>query len=289
MIFNLFVLLSCLLLVQARARTLIASKVVGGQVVTDHYGFMASLQTLNGRHFCGGSLIHPKWILTAGHCIDEGLPERIQIGEKKIAPKNENGHITSALQGILHPSFDHGPFVLENDIALIELEEPCFNCDYLNFSKGVQSLNTLLTAMGWGAIHEDGPLSSELLSVQVPYVSIDKCMSYYGSNVNQQYHFCAGYHSGGFDTCSGDSGGPILDQEGLILGVTSWGDGCARGNGAYGVYSKIDSTFIRDYVDVDAQYVVLPKDKTEIEDLSTIVYYLLGFIIFVITITLCVY
>ena len=44
------------------------------------------------------------------------------------------------------------------------------------------------------------------------------------------------------DTCQGDSGGPLLlytaSQQWELVGITSYGDGCARANAA-GVYTRV--------------------------------------------------
>ena len=51
-----------------------------------------------------------------------------------------------------------------------------------------------------------------------------------------------GLAEGGKDACQGDSGGPLVtkspsDLGYSLIGVTSWGDGCAGAN-KYGVYAE---------------------------------------------------
>ena len=65
---------------------------------------------------------------------------------------------------------------------------------------------------------------------------------------------CAGYLSGGVDTCFGDSGGPLeapLQGGGYrLIGITGWGDGCARAN-APGVYTRVAGPTMRSLIASD--------------------------------------
>ena len=62
--------------------------------------------------------------------------------------------------------------------------------------------------------------------------------------------FCGGYEQGGVDTCTGDSGGPLLcaaehekdDRRWYVYGITSFGEGCGE-RGKYGVYTKVSKYF----------------------------------------------
>ena len=58
---------------------------------------------------------------------------------------------------------------------------------------------------------------------------------------DNRVEFCAGDKQAGRDSCSGDSGGPLIcvhGMEPILYGVISWGDGCARKNSP-GFYTKV--------------------------------------------------
>ena len=56
----------------------------------------------------------------------------------------------------------------------------------------------------------------------------------------------SGLQAGGKDACQGDSGGPLVtkatgvDDGYSLIGVVSWGDGCAGAN-KYGVYAEFSN------------------------------------------------
>lgn len=54
--------------------------------------------------------------------------------------------------------------------------------------------------------------------------------------------FCAGTVNEGFDSCRGDSGGPlIIENTGVQLGVVSWGSPLCGEQGTYGVYTNLSN------------------------------------------------
>ena len=67
----------------------------------------------------------------------------------------------------------------------------------------------------------------------------------YGTLFNPQVHICAGHMLGGrTDACQNDSGGPLVcldrDNQPVLVGIVSFGKGCARPNYP-GVYSNVVS------------------------------------------------
>lgn len=90
-----------------------------------------------------------------------------------------------------------------------------------------------------GLLTESGTsLPASLRKVTVPVVSRTTCRAEYGTSAITDNMFCAGVTAGGKDSCSGDSGGPIVDSSKVLQGVVSWGYGCAEANYA-GVYTRI--------------------------------------------------
>ena len=89
-----------------------------------------------------------------------------------------------------------------------------------------------ITVAGLGRLSEGGSRPSNLQEVSVPLVSDQVCNQSGGSYANVgDVAFCAGFAQGQKDSCSGDSGGPIVVNSGgqtVQLGIVSWGVGCAR-------------------------------------------------------------
>lgn len=93
--------------------------IVGGQNANPgQFPFIASLQTTRGEHFCGGSIIASRWILTAAHCVFHRTfgTYHIRVGSNQYA----NGLIHGVLRVFPHERFNIN--TNQNDIATVLTE-----------------------------------------------------------------------------------------------------------------------------------------------------------------------
>jgi secreted trypsin-like serine protease len=210
--------------------------------------------------FCGGTLISPDTVLTAGHCVVGARPGDIDVlaGTHRLLP---GGGIRVPARRIrLHPGYDD--FTLENDIAVIQLGVnlpyepiiPAVPGDEPQFAPG-----TMATTIGWG--DRDITIDNEvypffLREVEVPVVSDADCLAAYGQGLFLDQMICAGdMVDGGEDSCYGDSGGPLMVPDGdrwLQIGVVSTGQDCARRRFP-GIYTEVAAyaDFVGRYLDPD--------------------------------------
>ena len=67
--------------------------IVGGHdTKPGQFPYLVSLQRGDNDHFCGGSIIEKKWILTAAHCVTSELDEynlEIKAGRHNISEEHE--------------------------------------------------------------------------------------------------------------------------------------------------------------------------------------------------------
>ncbi|HCK0611674.1 TPA: serine protease [Vibrio parahaemolyticus] len=228
----------------------VSTRIIGGEPAnTSDWKFIASLvrkgQPTSIGHFCGGSFLGGKYVLTAAHCV-EGLNADdldIVLG---LYDQNRESQAQRIAVNNIYSHTAYNSHTTNNDIALIELEHSVDSATIdLATPEVLDSVRVgdKLHLAGWGNTSTtDRVYPTVLQQVDLEYVDRATCQNLSGnySNVSDD-GICAGYYWGGKDSCQGDSGGPlIVDYNGInkLLGVVSWGDGCAQPN-AYGVYANV--------------------------------------------------
>jgi len=197
---------------------------------------------VGGSLMCGGSLVAPDMVVTAGHCCDGQSASRlgVRVGNHHLYEDDPDQMDIAVSKVILHEDYDS--WTIENDICLLELEG---QADFSSSVIGSISLpssmeeypaGTDCTVSGWGTTSEGGSLGKVLMKVTVPVVSDDDCRDAYGVSEIADSMICAGLDQGGKDSCQGDSGGPFMCGS-QLSGVVSWGYGCAE-PGYPGVYTQ---------------------------------------------------
>lgn len=242
---------------------------VGYQIANSHdeaqYGEFPWMAALSGEsetggleYVCGGSLIHPSVVLSAGHCVHNRVANkmRVRLGEWDTQTRNEifahSDHEVSQI--IIHEDF--GPMNLFNDIALLVLQVPaelsivvntiCLPPQNFRFEH-----NTYAIASGWGAdlYEQKGLYRANLKKIDLPIVKMKTCQDNLRATklgprfkLNPSF-MCAGGEKG-VDTCTGDGGSPLVypidasHKRYYQAGIVAWGLECAQEN-VPGVYANV--------------------------------------------------
>jgi len=256
-----------------------APRIIGGTTTTiEQYPWQAAVvydpAKVSGnpfqRQFCGGSLITPYIVLTAGHCIHGLDPDggnsdldaddvNVVLGQTTLstAPPSSEFDVRDVSK---HASYDDSyghpsKGVPSNDVGYLVLQSPYNGTTPIDIAGPDEGTlwdpGSPEQITGWGATATSGPGSGGSNTLQhatVPIVSDASCASDYGVYFNGATMVCAGYPEGGIDTCYGDSGGPMQAAIGggayRLVGITSWGEGCAEPN-APGVYTRVAEGSVR--------------------------------------------
>jgi len=191
-----------------------------------------------GAQFCGGTIVAPMKVLTAAHCALGRSPSELRVVAGREDKLDRDSGVSVAVTDIwIHKQYisaDEG-----EDVAVLTLKKavPYAPLPIAELSdRALYEPGTELRALGWGRTSENGKTSRYLLQAALPVLPDTYCAESYPQFVRTDM-FCAGYEGGKIDTCQGDSGGPIV-AGGKLVGVTSWGEGCAR-KGKPGVYVRI--------------------------------------------------
>ena len=237
----------------AQPEQTVSPAIVGGQDADPSEWPWQVFIVIADTYMCGGSIVHPEWVVTAAHCVVDDVTAwgvsffpaaevLVVAGEHDLQLREGTEQLLYVAEVIVHPNYN--PNTSDSDLALLRLREPvaldsAARAVPLVTSPGDDLLaapGTLATATGWGTTSTTGPNAMILQEVSVPIITNSVCRHALGGITDNM--ICAGYDTGGMDTCYGDSGGPLVVPDGSggwkLAGITSFGPyECATKYGAY--------------------------------------------------------
>ncbi|TMW64621.1 hypothetical protein Poli38472_011501 [Pythium oligandrum] len=219
----------------------VSKEILGPPVakLNEYSNFVVGLRlTKKGKSICSGTIISPRFVLSAAHCSDGVDLKWVSVNTLKT--EGGDGKQLPIRRVARHPNYVTG--LKSYDFLVIELARST-SLKSIKLEESKKFKQRTATVFGYGSQQENGPLSTVLRSVQLPIgPSNDICGQRLRLRIDESM-MCAGGEEGK-DSCQGDSGGPLILEPGTArqrqVGVVSFGKGCGL-RGGYGIYAAVSA------------------------------------------------